>query len=91
MNGRSSSLPRLIDSRRVEMRRGWSSVVLGGRQRRELRIRQLALVGDTVSYFLIVSAVWAIYTTTGMRYLPRLKKDDALSPYALQATTCSYS
>ena len=47
------------------MRLGWSSVVVGGRGRRELRSRQLALVGDTVSYFLIVGAVWAVYTTTG--------------------------
>ena len=48
---------------------GWSSVVLGARRRRELRSRELALVGDTVSYLLILGAVWAIYTTTGTRKL----------------------
>jgi len=47
-------------------RRGWSWEILARRRRHELRGgRQLALVGDTVSYFLIVYAVWAAYITTG--------------------------
>jgi len=65
----SSSLPCFIDRRIprrcVKTQLGWSSVVFGGRRRRQLRSRKLALLGDTVSCLLIVSAVWAIYTTTG--------------------------
>ena len=61
----SSVIDRRRQRRCAEMRLGWSSVVVSGRGRRALRSRQLALVGDTVSYFLIVGAVWAVYTTTG--------------------------